>query len=62
MEKLIEFYEIVSLNQATLRDNERAAILRATVALNMFERAMESFRRAAAEPLTVRESRFLIAA
>ena len=44
MQQLIEFYEMVSLNDAALGDSERTAILKARLALNMFERAMESFK------------------
>jgi hypothetical protein len=62
MEKLIELYEMASLNTAALRDNEKLAILKAKLALNTFERAMDSFKKAAAEPFTVQESSFLIAA
>jgi hypothetical protein len=43
MQKLIEFYEMASLNDAALRGSEKAAILKARLALRMFERAMESF-------------------
>jgi hypothetical protein len=62
MERLIELYEMASLNNAALHDNEKLAILKAKLALNIFERAMDSFKKAAAEPLTVQEPRFLIAA
>ena len=44
MQKLIEFYEMVSLNDAALRGSEKTAILKARLALRMFERAMESFK------------------
>ena len=44
MEKLIEFYEMISLNNAALGGTEKAAIRRARRALRMFERAMENFR------------------
>jgi hypothetical protein len=44
MEKLFEFYEMVSLNDATLLGSERMAILKARLALNMFKRAMEGFK------------------
>jgi hypothetical protein len=43
MQKLIEFYEMASLNDAALRSSEKTAILKARLALRMFERAMESF-------------------
>jgi hypothetical protein len=49
MQQLIEFYEMVSLNGAALRDSERAAILKARLALRMFERAMESFKTSSTE-------------
>lgn len=42
--KLIEFYEMVSLNNAALRDNEKTAICNARRALRMFERAMKDFK------------------
>jgi len=44
MQKLVEFYEMVSLNDASLEGSEREAILKAGVALRMFERSMESFK------------------
>ena len=44
MQKLIEFYEMVSLNDAALRGDEKTAILKAHHALRMFEQAMESFK------------------
>ena len=44
MQELIEFYEMVSLNEVALRDTERTSILKARLALRMFERAMESFK------------------
>jgi hypothetical protein len=44
MQQLIEFYEMVSLNDSALRDSEKIAILKARLALRMFERAMESFQ------------------
>jgi hypothetical protein len=49
MQQLIEFYEMVSLNDAALRDSERTAILKARLALRMFERAMESFKTSSTE-------------
>ncbi len=54
MQKLIEFYEMVTLNDAALRGSEKTAILKARLALSMFERAMESFKRAStgAPPVT----------
>jgi hypothetical protein len=44
MQKLIEFYEMVSLNDAALRGSEKTAILKARLALRMFEQAMERFK------------------
>ena len=44
MEKLIEFYEMVSLNNAALRGSEKTAIRNARRALRMFESAMKNFR------------------
>ena len=41
MQKLIEFYEMASLNDASLRPSERVAIRRARRALRNFHRAME---------------------
>ena len=49
MQQLIEFYEMVSMNDAALHGEEKAAILKARLALNMFERAMASFKTASAE-------------
>ena len=44
MQKMVEFYEMVSLNDAALRETEKLAILKARLALNMFERAMQDFK------------------
>jgi hypothetical protein len=44
MEKLFEFYEMVSLNDAALLGSERMAILKARLALNIFKRAMEGLK------------------
>lgn len=49
MQQLIEFYEMVSMNDAALRGAEKMAILKARLALHMFERAMQSFK-AESEP------------
>lgn len=49
MQDLIEFYEMLSLNEAALRGKEKTAILRARLALDVFERAMESFRNRSSE-------------
>jgi hypothetical protein len=48
MQKMVEFYEMVSLNDAALRETEKLAILKARLALNMFERAMQDFKAASA--------------
>ena len=50
MQQLIEFYEMVSMNDAALRGDEKMAILKARLALNMFERAMQSFKTAGEMP------------
>jgi hypothetical protein len=44
MQQLIELYEMVALNGAGLRGTEKLSILKAGLALRMFERAMQSFR------------------
>ena len=62
VQKLIEFYEMVSMNDAALRDSERAAILKARLALKMFERAMESFKAISCEVPSAAEHGFRIAA
>ena len=48
MKKLIEFYEVVSLNDADLKSAEKMALLEARLALRAFERAMARFKRASA--------------
>jgi hypothetical protein len=48
MQKTIELFEMVSMNDASLRGTEKLAILKARLALEMFERAMQSFRQASA--------------
>ena len=53
MEKLIEFYEMVSLNDAALRPNEKVAILQARRGLRLFVRAMEDFKRDSRDPWPV---------
>jgi hypothetical protein len=53
MEKLIEFYEMVSLNDADLRPDEKMAILRARRGLRLFARAMEDFKRGSTDPWPV---------
>jgi len=42
VQEFIEYCEMVSLNDAALRGSEETAILKARLALRMFERAMES--------------------
>ena len=49
MQKLIEFYEMASLNSAALCDSEQLAILEARHALHKFARAMETFKMAPVE-------------
>lgn len=44
MFQLIEFYEMVSLNDAALSGAQRKAISRARFALHVFEKAMQGFR------------------
>ena len=55
MQKLIEFYEMVSLNDAALRGDEKTAILKARQALRMFEQAMESFKAVSSDALSAAE-------
>jgi hypothetical protein len=49
MQQMIEFYEMVSMNDAALRGSEKTAILKARLALRMFERAMQTFKAETAE-------------
>jgi hypothetical protein len=44
MQQMIEFYEMVSMNDDYLRGTEKLAILKARLALQMFERAMATFK------------------
>lgn len=44
MQKLIEFYEMASLNAAALDDKEKMAIVEARRGLRLFARAMENFK------------------
>ena len=44
MQQMIELYEMVSMNDDSLRGTEKLAILKARLALQMFERAMQSFK------------------
>ena len=62
VQKLIEFYEMVSMNDAALRDSERAAILKARLALRMFEQAMESLKAISDEAPSAAEHGFRMAA
>jgi hypothetical protein len=62
MQKLLELYEMVSLNKAALRGDEKQAILKARLALRMFERAMESFKVESAEAPRAAEASFRMAA
>ena len=62
MEKLIEFYEMVSLNNAALSGTEKKAIRRARRSLRMFERAMENFRTISTDVPYDSEIRFRLAA
>jgi hypothetical protein len=62
MQNLIELYEMVCLNTAALSGGEKTAILKARLALGMFARAMEGFKRASAEMPSSSEAHFEIAA
>jgi len=44
MQQMLELYEMISMNDASLRGTEKLAILKARLALQMFERAMENFK------------------
>jgi hypothetical protein len=44
MQQMIEFYEMISMNDAALRGPEKLAILKARLALRLFERAMQYFK------------------
>ena len=48
MQQMIEFYEMVSMNDACLQGTEKLAIMKARLALQMFERAMQTFKAASA--------------
>jgi len=45
MEQLIEFYEMASLNKATLSAAEKRSLSQARRALGIFEKAMQDVRR-----------------
>jgi hypothetical protein len=62
MQDLIEFYEMVSLNQAALHESEKQEILKAQLALRIFERTMESFKRGLSAPPSIAESSVTMAA
>ena len=51
MQHMIELYEMVSMNDASLSAAENEAILKARLALQMFEGAMQTFK-TAEEPQT----------
>ena len=48
---MIELYEMISMNDASLSATENEAILKARLALQMFEGAMQTFK-TAEEPQT----------
>jgi hypothetical protein len=50
MTQLIELYEMVALNERALDQTERRSILKARLALAMFERAMRGFQAGSCEP------------
>jgi len=62
MQQLIEFYEMVSLNDYALRGNEKMAILKARLALHVFEQAMETFKIACDGAPSAAEANFPMAA
>jgi hypothetical protein len=62
MHELIEFYEMISVNDAALCSSEKTALLKARLALRMFERAMKNFKAVSAPPAEAEDSRFLTAA
>lgn len=49
IQKLVEFYEMVSLNDSGLQDSEKAAIRKARRGLRMFQRAMDSLKSSSSE-------------
>jgi hypothetical protein len=53
MQQMIELYEMVSVNDASLRGPEKLAILKARLALQMFERAMQNFKSESAAEVAV---------
>ena len=56
VQRLIEFYEMVSLNEGALRGKEKLAILKARLALRVFERAMQSLKAECSEVQSPTES------
>lgn len=62
MQQLIELYEMISMNDAALCGDEKTAILKARLALNMFERAMVSFKTTPAATPAANDSCFYAAA
>ncbi len=44
MQQMIELYEMVSMNEASLAGTEKLSMLKARLALQMFERAMQGFK------------------
>jgi len=62
MQNLIEFYEMVSMNDAALCGSEKMAILRARFALGMFAQAMAAFKTASADEPSAAEESLAIAA
>ena len=62
MHHLIELYDIASLNDAALCEGEKAAIIQARLALRMFVRAMERFKRVSAEVSPAPEADLAMAA
>jgi hypothetical protein len=62
MQKLIELYEMVSLNDTALRGSEKTAILKAQLALRMFERAMDGFKNPSIEARSAADGELVMAA
>jgi hypothetical protein len=53
---------MVSLNDTALRGNEKTAILKAQLALRMFERAMDGFKNASIEARSAADGELVMAA
>ena len=62
MQEMIEFFEMVSLNEAALCGMHVTAILQARLALRVFERAVNRLRSETDEPATQREAALPMAA